>query len=110
MICKLTNELIEWNMLPDVFKDRPKYAARYLAAQVGDFVFRPSNEREDFESEVCDMNGYYQSATKAMNSYHSNNKTIEDAIDEYQSPRFKDEEVVYGKYDDNDYRWVNNDQ
>ena len=104
---KFTASLIEWGMLPQGLIDMPKAAARYLSWAVGDFIFRPSNKKQAFDSVIADLDGYYQPIPKSMKDYYTSDQTIKSAMQEYESPRQGDEEVIQGDYDNNDYKWIN---
>lgn len=107
------NILVDWEIVSEIYIDRPMRLAKDLAMDVYNFEFRPTTDAQFQDiSNGRDIDGFF--IPESMSRYHSTDPVITKAIAEYgndedyrESNTQKSSEPVSGYYTQADYDEIN---
>lgn len=106
-----TNDLVDWDVVPEGFAGRPMALAKSLLEEVYAFEFRPSTDKRFYDIKECDdIGGYF--VPSAMSEFYTSDPVVRNAIAEYDgipnlpSP-YREGERISGHYTQEDYDEIN---
>lgn len=104
-----TEDLADWDIIPEYYADRPVALAKTLQRRVFAFIFRPSTDKRFMDVQECkDMDGFF--VPPAMLSYHASDPIIRRAIAEYGDGSNEFDAIgerVSGRYTQAEYDDIN---
>ena len=105
-----TEDLVDWDVIPEEYKDRPIALAKFLLEDVYSFEFRPSmDERFKNIQECDDMDGFF--IPPSMMEYYAQDPVVRRAIAEYEDapakPSLDNGERSSGYYTQDEYDDIN---
>ena len=122
--CIFTEDLAEWDVIPEEYAGRPKATAKMLLDEIYGFEFHPSADPRFIDTDNTeDLDGFF--IPKAMANYYASDPKIREELAKYEDGRLlksnlsedkveyegkgerKSEERTSGRYPQSDYDEIN---
>lgn len=88
---EFVNAMVDWDLVPEEYRDRPVKTAKWLRGRMRDFEFRPTDSQGTEEPQLGDqrdMAGFF--APPEMLKYQTGDRVVRAAIEEYDDGYFED--------------------